>query len=129
MKTRLRTLSTDLSSRRPLLRKKCTRTANCFIGRHPGTGSTFSRCPCVFSKHTKGLAEGYFGQRRPLCVLPLTPTHRRLRLEWCRARGNWSAAEWNQVVISDESDSISAVMKIVYTQFKKHRFEKIAFLM
>ncbi|GFU30586.1 hypothetical protein TNCV_481521 [Trichonephila clavipes] len=23
----------------------------------------------------------------------LTPTHRRLRLEWCRARGNWTAAE------------------------------------
>ncbi|GFW33857.1 transposable element Tcb2 transposase [Trichonephila clavipes] len=36
-------------------------------------------------------------------MLPLTPTHRRLRLEWCRARGNWNAAEWNQVVFSDES--------------------------
>ncbi|GFT75731.1 transposable element Tcb2 transposase [Trichonephila clavipes] len=31
------------------------------------------------------------------------PTHRRLRLEWCRARGNWTAAEWNQIVFSDES--------------------------
>ncbi|KFM75597.1 Transposable element Tcb2 transposase, partial [Stegodyphus mimosarum] len=31
------------------------------------------------------------------------PTHRRLRLEWCRVRGNWTAAEWNQVVFSDES--------------------------
>ncbi|GFY03265.1 transposable element Tcb2 transposase [Trichonephila clavipes] len=39
----------------------------------------------------------------PLCVLPLTPTHRRLRLEWCRSRGNWTAAERNQVVFSDES--------------------------
>ncbi|GFU32425.1 transposable element Tcb2 transposase [Trichonephila clavipes] len=37
------------------------RTANCFIGRHPGTGSTFTR------------------------------------------GGNWTAAEWNQVVFSDES--------------------------
>ncbi|GFU98363.1 transposable element Tcb1 transposase [Trichonephila clavipes] len=35
-------------------------------------------------------------------VLPLTPTHRCLRLEWCRARGNWTAAEWNQVIFSDE---------------------------
>ncbi|GFX62478.1 transposable element Tcb2 transposase [Trichonephila clavipes] len=34
------------------------------------------------------LAEGYLGSRRPLRVLPLTPTHRRLRLEWCRARRN-----------------------------------------
>ncbi|GFW47719.1 transposable element Tcb1 transposase [Trichonephila clavipes] len=24
-------------------------------------------------------------------------------LDWCRARGNWTAAEWNQVVFSDES--------------------------
>ncbi|GFU73481.1 transposable element Tcb2 transposase [Trichonephila clavipes] len=36
-------------------------------------------------------------------MLPLTLTHRRLRLEWCRARGNRTAAEWNQVVFSDES--------------------------
>ncbi|GFV53456.1 transposable element Tcb2 transposase [Trichonephila clavipes] len=24
-------------------------------------------------------------------------------MEWCRARGKWTAAEWNQVVFSDES--------------------------
>ncbi|GFW80895.1 transposable element Tcb2 transposase [Trichonephila clavipes] len=34
---------------------------------------------------------------------PLTPTHQRLRLEWCHTRGNWTAAEWNQVVFSDGS--------------------------
>ncbi|GFV47902.1 transposable element Tcb2 transposase [Trichonephila clavipes] len=51
----------------------------------------------------KYLAEGHLGSRRPLLVLPLTPTHRPLRLEWCRARGNWTAAEWYQVVFSDES--------------------------
>ncbi|GFX31970.1 transposable element Tcb2 transposase [Trichonephila clavipes] len=49
------------------------------------------------------LAEGHLGSRRPLYLLPLMPTHRRLRLEWCRARGNWTAVEWNQVVYSDES--------------------------
>ncbi|GFW13440.1 transposable element Tcb2 transposase [Trichonephila clavipes] len=49
------------------------------------------------------LAEGHLGSRRPLGGLPLTPTHRRLRLEWRHARGNWSAAEWNPVVSSDES--------------------------
>ncbi|GFT53099.1 transposable element Tcb2 transposase [Trichonephila clavipes] len=48
-------------------------------------------------------SEGYLGSRRALRVLPLTLTHRRLRLEWCRARGNWTIAEWNQVVFSDES--------------------------
>ncbi|GFX11576.1 transposable element Tcb1 transposase [Trichonephila clavipes] len=95
MKTRFRTPSTDKSSRRPSHRKKCKRIANCFIGRHPGPGNTFTRGPCVFSNHTK--APGW--QSRP--YLPLTPTHRLLRLEWCRERGN--EAEWNQVVLCDES--------------------------
>ncbi|GFW30070.1 transposable element Tcb2 transposase [Trichonephila clavipes] len=45
----------------------------------------------------------YLGSRHPLRELHLTPTHRRLCWEWCRARGNWTAAEWNQVVFSDES--------------------------
>ncbi|GFU35719.1 transposable element Tcb2 transposase [Trichonephila clavipes] len=49
------------------------------------------------------LAEGHLGSRRHLHVLPLTPTHRRLRLEWCHARGNWTAEEWYQVNFSDES--------------------------
>ncbi|GFV62713.1 transposable element Tcb1 transposase [Trichonephila clavipes] len=40
---------------------------------------------------------------RSLRVLPLTPTYRRLRLEWCCARGHWRAEEWNQVVFSDAS--------------------------
>ncbi|GFX61941.1 transposable element Tcb2 transposase [Trichonephila clavipes] len=39
------------------------------------------------------LAEGHLGSQHPLRVLPLTPTHRRLRLEWCHTRGNWTAAE------------------------------------
>ncbi|GFS67983.1 transposable element Tcb2 transposase [Trichonephila clavipes] len=37
------------------------------------------------------LVEGHLGSRYPLRVLPLTPTHRRLRLEWYRARGNWNS--------------------------------------
>ncbi|GFU25230.1 transposable element Tcb1 transposase [Trichonephila clavipes] len=51
----------------------------------------------------KRLAAGHLGSRRPLRALPLKPTHRRLRLEWCHARGNWTAMEWNQLVFSDES--------------------------
>ncbi|GFW32235.1 transposable element Tcb2 transposase [Trichonephila clavipes] len=49
------------------------------------------------------LAEGHLRSRCPLSMLPLTPTHRRLRLEWYHKRRNWTAAEWNQVVFSDES--------------------------
>ncbi|GFT11469.1 transposable element Tcb1 transposase [Trichonephila clavipes] len=49
------------------------------------------------------LAQGHLGSRRPLSVLPLTPKHRRQSLEWSSTRRNWTAAEWNQVVFSDES--------------------------
>ncbi|GFU56304.1 transposable element Tcb2 transposase [Trichonephila clavipes] len=59
----------------------------------PVSSRTMRRC----------LGEGYSGSRHPLRVLPLTPTDRRLRLEWCRARGNWTAAELNHVVFNDES--------------------------
>ncbi|GFU44916.1 transposable element Tcb2 transposase [Trichonephila clavipes] len=48
------------------------------------------------------LAERHSVSRRPLRVLTLTPTHRRLRFEWNLACGNWTAAEWNQVVFRDE---------------------------
>ncbi|GFY36133.1 transposable element Tcb2 transposase [Trichonephila clavipes] len=58
----------------------------------------------VSSRIIRGrLAEGHFGLWCPLSVLPRTPTQRRLRLEWCRARGNWATAEWNQIAFSDES--------------------------
>ncbi|KFM75316.1 Transposable element Tcb2 transposase, partial [Stegodyphus mimosarum] len=42
------------------------------------------------------LAEGQLVSRHPLRVLSLMPTHRRLRVEWCRAQGNWTTVEWNQ---------------------------------
>ncbi|GFW64023.1 HTH_Tnp_Tc3_2 domain-containing protein [Trichonephila clavipes] len=60
------------------------------------------------------LDDEHLGSRRPLRALPLTPTHRRIRLKWCDARGNWTAAEWNKVVFSDYPDSISTVMIIVF---------------
>ncbi|GFW72148.1 transposable element Tcb2 transposase [Trichonephila clavipes] len=53
------------------------------------------------------LAEEHLGSWRPLRVLLLTPTHRRLRLEWCHARRNWTAAEWNQVVFSERNQTQS----------------------
>ncbi|PRD28304.1 UNVERIFIED_CONTAM: Transposable element Tcb2 transposase [Trichonephila clavipes] len=49
------------------------------------------------------LAEKHLESRSTLHVLPLTPTHRRLCLECCRVRGHYIAAEWNQVVFSDDS--------------------------
>ncbi|GFT55139.1 transposable element Tcb1 transposase [Trichonephila clavipes] len=40
--------------------------------------------------------------RRPLLGLLLTQNHRRFRRQWCDERRTW-AAEWNEVVFTDES--------------------------
>ncbi|GFX04351.1 transposable element Tcb1 transposase [Trichonephila clavipes] len=40
--------------------------------------------------------------RRPLLGLPLTQNHRYLHRQWCDERRMW-AAEWNEVVFTDES--------------------------
>ncbi|GFW28973.1 histone-lysine N-methyltransferase SETMAR [Trichonephila clavipes] len=83
--TRLRTPSTDQSSRKPPHRKKCPSTANCFIG-HIQAQIALSLGAHVSSRTIrKRLAEEHLGLRCLLRVLPLTPTHRRLRLEWCHA--------------------------------------------
>ncbi|GFY11443.1 uncharacterized protein TNCV_3182821 [Trichonephila clavipes] len=108
-KTRPRMPSTDQSSRRQPHRKKCTRTVNCFIGRHPGTGSTFSRDPVSLRTIRRRLVKGHLGSRCSLRVLPLTLIHRHLQLEWCVSRGNWTAAE-----PTTSPGSISAVVTIVF---------------
>ncbi|GFW09239.1 uncharacterized protein TNCV_2101931 [Trichonephila clavipes] len=78
-KIRLSTPSADQSSRRPSHRKKCTRTANCFVGRHPGTGRPSLGAPVTSRTIRRRLAEEYLGSLRPLRVLSVTPTHRRYR--------------------------------------------------
>ncbi|GFU08431.1 transposable element Tcb2 transposase [Trichonephila clavipes] len=79
-------------------------TVNCFIGRLPGPGRPSLGVPVSSRTIRRRLAEGHLGSRRPLRVLPLTPINRRLRLECYHARGNWTTAELNQVVFSDESN-------------------------
>ncbi|GFW30973.1 transposable element Tcb2 transposase [Trichonephila clavipes] len=109
--------SIDQSSRRLLHRTKCTHTANCFIGRHPGTGSTFTRGHVSSRTVRRRLAEGILGSWCPVRVLLLMTTHR-LRLEWCHARGNWTAVEWSQVVFSDGSRFI---LSSKYNRFRVWR--------
>ncbi|GFV44820.1 transposable element Tcb1 transposase [Trichonephila clavipes] len=48
------------------------------------------------------LQQSGLSARRPLLGLPLTQNHRRLRRQWCNERRMW-AAEWNEVVFTDES--------------------------
>ncbi|GFX53779.1 transposable element Tcb1 transposase [Trichonephila clavipes] len=69
----------------------------------PRTGSTFTRGPVSSRTIRSCLAKGHLRSVCPLRVLPLTPTHRSLRLEWICTRRNYAAAEWNQVVFSNES--------------------------
>ncbi|GFY18811.1 transposable element Tcb1 transposase [Trichonephila clavipes] len=48
------------------------------------------------------LQQSGLSARHPLLGLPLTQSHRRLRRQWCDERRMW-AAEWNEVVFTDES--------------------------
>ncbi|GFY34577.1 transposable element Tcb1 transposase [Trichonephila clavipes] len=48
------------------------------------------------------LQQSGLSARRPLLGLPLRQNHRRLRSQWCDERKMW-AAEWNQVVFTDDS--------------------------
>ncbi|GFW62542.1 transposable element Tcb1 transposase [Trichonephila clavipes] len=48
------------------------------------------------------LQQSDLSARRPLLGLPLTQNHRRLLRQWCSERRLW-AADWNEVVFTDES--------------------------
>ncbi|GFW15685.1 HTH_Tnp_Tc3_2 domain-containing protein [Trichonephila clavipes] len=56
--------------------------------------------PQTISRHH---AEANLKSKRPFHVLPLTPEHRQLRLQWCQARSMWNVKDWQKVVFSDES--------------------------
>ncbi|GFW86550.1 transposable element Tcb1 transposase [Trichonephila clavipes] len=48
------------------------------------------------------LQQSGLSARRTLLGLPLTQNHRLFRHQWCNERRKW-AAEWNEVVFTDES--------------------------
>ncbi|GFS90208.1 transposable element Tc1 transposase [Trichonephila clavipes] len=56
--------------------------------------------PQTISRH---LAEANLKSKSPFRALPLTPEHRRQRLQWCQARSMGNATDWQKVVFSDES--------------------------
>ncbi|GFU93550.1 HTH_Tnp_Tc3_2 domain-containing protein [Trichonephila clavipes] len=56
--------------------------------------------PQTISRH---LAEANLKSWCPIRALPLTPEHRQLRLQWCKARSMWNVTDWQKVVFSDES--------------------------
>ncbi|GFV85485.1 transposable element Tcb1 transposase [Trichonephila clavipes] len=48
--------------------------------------------PETISRH---LAEANLKSKRPFRVLPLTPEHRQLCLQWCQARSMWNVTDWH----------------------------------
>ncbi|GFV88029.1 hypothetical protein TNCV_3241791 [Trichonephila clavipes] len=51
----------------------------------------------------EGSCKANLKPKRPFRVLPLTPEHRQLRLQWCQARSMWNVTDLQKVVFSDES--------------------------
>ncbi|GFW29556.1 transposable element Tc1 transposase [Trichonephila clavipes] len=73
--------------------------------------------PQTISRH---LAEANVKSKRPFLTLPLTPEHRELRLQWCRARSMWNVTDWQKVVFSDESRFVWGQMITVYGYSTSH---------
>jgi transposase len=62
------------------------------------TGVVISRSTVSRRLHNVGLYA-----RRPVRCVPLTPAHRRTRIQWAREHLNWSRGDWARVLFSDES--------------------------
>ncbi|GFV71914.1 uncharacterized protein TNCV_2458491 [Trichonephila clavipes] len=56
--------------------------------------------PQTISRH---LAEANLKSKRPFRAFPLTPEHRQLILQSCRATLMWNVTDWQKVLFSDES--------------------------
>ncbi|GFV86147.1 transposable element Tcb1 transposase [Trichonephila clavipes] len=72
--------------------------------KHGGSDNTAqdTHQPIVCATIQRRLQQSGLSARRPLLGLPLTQNHRRLRRQWYDER-RMRAAEWNEVVFTDES--------------------------
>ncbi|GFT02105.1 transposable element Tcb2 transposase [Trichonephila clavipes] len=61
----------------------------------------------VSPKNSRHLAEANLKSKCPFRALPLTPEHRKLCLQWWQARSMWDITDWQKVVFSDESWTLS----------------------
>ncbi|GFW05907.1 transposable element Tcb2 transposase [Trichonephila clavipes] len=64
--------------------------------------STATRVSLCASSIRRRLLQRGLRARIPLCRIPLTQNHRRLRLHWANVHRSWRA-DWQQVVFSDKS--------------------------
>lgn len=97
-------------------RKRCTKPEDdrylvLTAKRHRGMTATqvsnelFAASETRVSRQTvyRRLNEGGLYARRPMICIPLTPSHRRDRLTWCREHQPWTQDQWANVLFSDES--------------------------
>ncbi|KFM63742.1 Transposable element Tcb2 transposase, partial [Stegodyphus mimosarum] len=64
---------------------------------------TVTHIPRVVLSTISRRSEAELCSQRPLRRLPLTPQHRRSRLECCRSQSSWLPSHWHPTVFSDES--------------------------
>ncbi|GFW26288.1 transposable element Tcb1 transposase [Trichonephila clavipes] len=71
---------------------------------HQDCGLSLGKSVDALSARTirRHLQQRGLSARHPLIGLSLTQNHRRLNRQWCDERRMW-AAEWNEVVFTDES--------------------------
>ncbi|GFV40948.1 hypothetical protein TNCV_2665391 [Trichonephila clavipes] len=108
-------------ARRPLNGKKCTRIANYFMGRHPGTGSTFTRGPLCPQTTRRRPAEGHLGMQPSLRVLPSTPPSIDASV-WSGATYEETGLQRNgaRLSLATSPDSISEVLDESRSFFRVH---------
>ncbi|GFW25640.1 uncharacterized protein TNCV_1309011 [Trichonephila clavipes] len=113
-KTRLRTPSTDQLSRSPPHRKKCTRTANYFIDRHPGTCSTSLGALIILELYKGAWLKDIWDRGAHYVCYPCRPPID--ASVWSGAAHEESGLQRNGTRSSlvTNPDSISAVMTIVF---------------
>ena len=62
------------------------------------TGTSISSKTVSRRLHERGLYA-----RKPAICIPLPPSHKRERAEWCRQHQNWIQLQWANVLFTDES--------------------------
>lgn len=62
-----------------------------------------SNITCSIRTAYRRLSEAGMKSCSPAIRIPLSPEHKRKRLEWCEEHLNWTSEDWNRVMWTDES--------------------------
>ncbi|UYV83554.1 hypothetical protein LAZ67_23001451, partial [Cordylochernes scorpioides] len=90
----------SFDSRTPLVVIPGTLTAQ-RTGIHVIYHPTCDRHTSVQNDHQQATERAESKSSLTVTILPLTPVHRQVRLQWCRERSTWNCADWGRIVFSD----------------------------